>query len=98
MHTTLVYIHVVAKNVADFIEATRKNHEASIQESGNLRFDVLQLPEGPTQFVLYEAYTTAEAAAAHKLTPHYLAWKETVAPWMAKPRKGVSYRGLYPPA
>jgi len=96
MHTTLVYVQVIARYIADFVEATRRNHEASIRESGNARFDVLQSPDDPTQFVLYEAYLTLEAASKHKQTPHYLEWKETVAPWMAIPRKGVTYHGLYP--
>jgi quinol monooxygenase YgiN len=46
--------------------------------------------------ILYEAYDSLEAAAAHKQTPHYLKWKETVAPWMAKPREGIPYRALAP--
>lgn len=96
MHTTLVHVHVVERHVTDFIEATRKNHEASVREPGNMRFDVLQSPDDPARFLLYEAYESAEAAAAHKQTPHYLEWKETVAPWMATPRKGVSYHGLFP--
>ena len=96
MHVTLVYVHVITNHAAEFIEATRRNHAASVQEPGNLRFDVLQSEEDSAHFVLYEAYLTAEAAAAHKHTPHYQTWKETVAPWMASPRRGVSYRGLCP--
>lgn len=96
MHVTLVYVHVIANHEADFIEATRRNHAASIQEPGNLRFDVLQAEEDSARFVLYEAYLTAEAAAAHKQTSHYHTWKKTVAPWMASPRSGVSYEGLCP--
>lgn len=96
MHVTLVHVHVVADKVAAFIEATRRNHEASIAEPGNRRFDVLQSSADPTRFVLYEAYATAEDAAAHKETPHYLEWRETVAPFMAEPRSGVGYTGLYP--
>jgi autoinducer 2-degrading protein len=37
-----------------------------------------------------------EDAAAHKQTPHYAQWRETVADWMAEPRQGVPYTGLYP--
>jgi autoinducer 2-degrading protein len=96
MHITLVYVHVITSHESDFIEATRTNHAASIKEPGNLRFDVLQSAEDGARFVLYEAYVTAEAAAAHKQTPHYQIWKDTVAPWMASPRRGVSYQGLCP--
>ena len=64
MHVTLVHVQVKPEHVADFIEATRLNHEASIREPGNRRFDVLQVPHDPTRFVLYEAYVSAADAAA----------------------------------
>lgn len=96
MQVTLVHVHVKPERVADFIEATRKNHEASIQESGNRRFDVLQSADDPARFVLYEAYASADDAAAHKQTPHYLQWRDTVADWMAEPRHGIAYNGLFP--
>ena len=98
MHVTLVHVHVKARHIEDFIEATRANHEASVLESGNLRFDVLQDGNDPARFVLYEAYRSAADAAAHKETGHYLAWRERVADWMAEPRRGINYRGLLPAA
>lgn len=96
MHVTLVHVQVKPEHIDDFIAATQLNHEASILEPGNRRFDMLQSPENPEQFTLYEAYTTAEAAADHKSTVHYLAWRDTVADWMATPRQGVRYNGLFP--
>ncbi len=96
MHVTLVHVHVDPAHIDDFIAATKLNHEASIQEPGNRRFDVLQSPENSSQFILYEAYVSAEDAAAHKETAHYLAWRDTVAAWMAEPRQGVRYNGLFP--
>lgn len=96
MHVTLVYVHVVAEHVNDFIAATRANHQASVQEPGNRRFDVLQSADDPTRFVLYEAYASAQDAQAHKQTPHYLQWRDNVADWMASPRTGVAYQGLFP--
>ena len=98
MHVTLVHVHVTPENSEDFIAATRANHEASIREPGNLRFDVLQSPEDHNYFVLYEAYRSANDAAAHKETAHYRIWRETVADWMAEPRQGVPFTGLYPKA
>jgi autoinducer 2-degrading protein len=96
MHVTLVQVQVKSEHITDFIAATRLNHEASVQEKGNLRFDVLQLPDDPTRFILYEAYVTAADAAAHKNTAHYLRWRDTVTPWMATQRVGVQYKGLFP--
>lgn len=96
MHVTLVHVQVKPEHVADFIAATRANHEASVREPGNRRFDVLQSAEDPARFVLVEAYASADDAAAHKQTAHYLAWRDAVAGWMAAPRLGVSYRALFP--
>lgn len=96
MHVTLVHVQVKPAHREDFIAATRLNHQASTQEPGNRRFDVLQSPENPDHFILYEAYASAEAAAAHKQTAHYLAWRDTVADWMAEPRQGVRYDSLFP--
>ena len=45
MLVTLVHVHVNPEYIDDFIAASRANHEASIQEPGNLRFDVLQSPD-----------------------------------------------------
>lgn len=96
MHVTLVHVHVRPEAVTAFIAATRANHEASVQEAGNRRFDVLQAPDDPTRFLLYEAYASAEDAAAHKATAHYLAWRDAVAEMMAQPRRGEPWLGLYP--
>lgn len=96
MHVTLVEIHVKPDRIADFIAATAANHSASIQEPGNRRFDVLQDPDNSGHFILYEAYATAEDAARHKETAHYLTWREAVADWMAEPRQGIPFNGLYP--
>jgi autoinducer 2-degrading protein len=96
MHVTLVHVHVVPERVADFLAASRANHEEAILEPGNLRFDVLQSAEDPAYFILYEAYESAEASAAHKSTPHYQRWKEAVAPWMAEPRRGEVFAGHCP--
>ena len=96
MHVTLVHVHVSPEHIQDFIAATRANHEASVQEPGNLRFDVLQNPEDATRFILYEAYASAVDAAAHKETEHYLSWRNTVADWMAEPRQGIPMNGLWP--
>ena len=96
MRVTLVHVQVKKDHIDDFIQACRLNHEASIQEKGNRRFDILQSAEDPARFVLYEAYVSAAEAAAHKETAHYLTWRETVADWMAEPRQGIPYKGLFP--
>lgn len=96
MLVTLVQVHVKPEFITVFVEACRKNHEASTREPGNRRFDILQSNDNPSYFVLYEAYASREDVAAHKETPHYKAWRDTVAGWMAEPRHGEGFTGLYP--
>ena len=96
MHVTVVHVHVKEENIGAFIEATKNNHEASVEEPGNRRFDILQDANEASHFILYEAYASPEDAAAHKDTNHYKAWRETVANMMAKPREGIKFQGLFP--
>jgi autoinducer 2-degrading protein len=96
MLVTTVQVKVNADKIQDFITATIENHNHSIKEPGNMRFDILQSQNEPDCFTLYEAYATEAAAASHKETAHYLKWRETVASWMAQPRKGVAHKVLAP--
>lgn len=96
MIVTCVHVWVKAEHVEDFIAASQANHAGSVTEPGNLRFDVLQSTDDPTRFLLYEAYESEGAAKAHKETSHYLTWRETVADWMAQPRKGDPYQVIAP--
>jgi len=96
MHVTLVHIRVKPDHLDAFIDATRRNHEASTREPGNRRFDVIRSIDEPDRFVLYEAYVDEAAAAAHKQTDHYRAWREVAEPMIAEPRRGVRYDGLFP--
>ena len=91
-----VTVHVKPDHVDDFIQATIKNHEGSVQEPGNLRFDVHQSLDNPAQFLLYEVYRDAAAIDAHKETDHYQIWRDTVADWMAQPRGGVKHSVIRP--
>ena len=76
MQVTLVHVRVKPESVPAFIEATRLNHEASVQEPGNRRFDVLQDPADPSRFCLYEAYAseavTHSPSAAARNAPWFL--------------------------
>ena len=96
MIATFVHVYVKEEHIDSFIEATLENHRASVEEPGNLRFDVLQDELDPSKFVLYEAYESEEAAAAHKQTAHYKKWRDTVANWMAKPRQGIQHQIVAP--
>lgn len=96
MVVTVVNVVVKPENIDQFIEATIENHQNSIKEKGNLRFDFLQHRDDHSAFTLYEVYESDETAAAHKKTAHYLKWRETVETWMAKPRVGIAHNVLAP--
>ena len=93
----LVYVHVKEDSIDEFLHATIENAEASRQEPGVVRFDVIQQEDDPTRFLLIEIYRTEEDPARHKETSHYLKWRESVASWMAEPRQGVRYK-IHSPA
>ena len=96
MIVTTVHVWVKPDYIDDFIRASIENHQESTKEPGNLRFDILQDSGNPSKFVLYEAYDSEDSSAAHKSTPHYLKWRETVAEWMEKPREGIKYQIICP--
>ena len=96
MYIACVHVHVKEENREAFIAATLENAGQTIHEPGNLRFDVIQQADAPNRFVLYEVYRDEAGAKAHKETPHYAAWRDAVADWLAEPRQGVRYEGLYP--
>jgi quinol monooxygenase YgiN len=93
-----VFVHVKPEQVDAFKAATLDNATHSVQEPGIARFDVLQQADDPTRFTLIEAYTTADAPAAHKATAHYARWRDAVEPMMAEPRRSVKYTDVFFPA
>ncbi len=94
----VVHVHVRVRpdRVEDFLAATLVNARASLTEPGVLRFDVLQDQADPAHVVLTEVYRDEEASAAHKLTSHYAAWRDSVAEMMAVPRESDRYSALFP--
>jgi len=94
----IVHVHVVVKpeSVEAFKSASILNAQASLQEPGIFRFDLIQEETDPTRFVLVEIYRSAEAQLAHKETTHYAIWRDIVAPMMAEPRKSVKFTNIYP--
>jgi autoinducer 2-degrading protein len=94
----IVHVHVQVRpeSVQAFRAATIENARNSIQEPGIARFDVVQQTDDPTRFVLVEAYHDEAATKAHKETPHYAKWRDTVVPMMAETRTSVKFTNLFP--
>ncbi len=96
MIVTIVHVKLKPGRAQEFKRACLANHQASVKEEGNRRFDILQQDADEDSFVLYEAYDSKEAAAAHKESSHYRAWREAVADMMAVPRQGIAYTAIAP--
>ncbi|MEZ5277810.1 MAG: antibiotic biosynthesis monooxygenase [Opitutaceae bacterium] len=94
----VVHVHVQVKPecVEAFRTATIENARNSIQEPGIARFDVVQLTEDPTRFLLVEAYRDAGAQDRHRQTGHYQTWRTTVESMMATPRSATRYTSVFP--
>jgi quinol monooxygenase YgiN len=94
----IVHIHVQVKPecIEAFKAATLINARLSLLEPGVLRFDVAQQADDPAKFVFVEVYRDVAAQAAHKDTPHYPVWRDTVAPMMAEPRASVKFNSVFP--
>ena len=62
---------------ADARKLLAQNASASFQnESGCLRFDVVETQNEAAAFTLYEVYADEAAFAAHLKTPHFLAFDQ----------------------
>jgi len=96
MLIVFVDVHVKPESIQAFREATIENARESVKEPGVARFDVLQQEADPARFMLVEVYRDEDAPAAHKETPHYAKWRDTVAPMMAEPRRGIRFTNIYP--
>ena len=96
MYVVCIQVYVRPENRQDFIDATLENARQTVQEPGNLRFDVSQQLDDPDRFVLYEGNWDDSGMQAHKETAHYAKWRDSVAAWMAEPRKGVKHTSLFP--
>jgi len=86
----MLVVHVHARvrpgRAGEFLDATLANAQASLAEPGVLRFDVIQDQDDPD----------GDAAAAHKQTAHYAAWRDRVAEMMARPRESARFSAVFP--
>ena len=97
MLVVIVNVRVLPESVDAFKAATLENARASRLEPGIARFDVVIDKDDPTRFALIEVYRDEQAPVAHKNTPHYLIWRDTVASMMASPRTSQKFENLSPP-
>ncbi len=72
MFVVTVHFHIHPQFVEAFRVAVIRQAKNSIEREPDCKqFDVLQNPEDPGHFFLYEVYTDAEAFAVHRQTPYF---------------------------
>lgn len=86
MFLMICNLKITDDGIEAFKEASMANALASREEPGVISFDLAQMNDDPTRFVLVEVYRDEAGAEAHKTTAHYLKWREDVADLMAEPR------------
>jgi autoinducer 2-degrading protein len=95
MYIAEVHIRIKPDRVDDFMALIEANHRASIDEPGCLRFDVARSKTDPTEFRLWEVYVDEAAAAEHKTTRHYLAFRANVTELQAEDRFSELFEGVF---
>ena len=91
-----VHVRVRPEDLEAFLEETRRNAAASLEEPGVRRFDLLQDQGDAGHVVLTEVYVDQSAADAHKQTAHYARWRDAVAGMMAEPRASTRFAAVFP--
>ena len=98
MFVLFVTLQVKPERRQAFIEATMGDARgANNDEPGCLRFDVLQDTEDEHKFYYYEVYKDEAGRMAHRQTPHYIKWRDTVRDWYAAEITRVVASPVYPP-
>ncbi len=92
MHVLMVHARCLPEGVEAFRAATLENARHSRKEAGVVQFDLFQMAEDPTRFLILEIYRAPSDHAKHRETAHYLAWRATVDSLMAEPRRGEKWQ------
>ena len=96
MVAVVVYLHVKPDSLDQFVAETKTNARNSRQESGVVRFDLIQQTDDPSRFVLYEVYRDEKAIEAHRETTHYAKWRDAVPAFLVTERTRTIYQLIEP--
>ena len=92
-----VTIQVKPEHVTEFLEMARYDAEHSEKdETGCLRFDVIQDRDDPHQFYFYEVYKDEAALQSHRQTAHFKLYFEKTQPWLAAPPERRFGKNVFP--
>ncbi len=76
MDVMQVFLKVKPEHIDAFKAACLAIATSSRQEPGNLRFEVFQQADDPSQFSLLEQYESPQALAAHFQSEHFARWRD----------------------
>ena len=80
MHIVLVLVTVKPDMLEEFERALLHNARESVaRDPGCRRFDVCQQADDPTRWAMFEVYDAPAAHAAHRESPHFLAYNAVAA-------------------
>lgn len=97
MYCIFVTIQVKPGFAEQFKEASLGDAQGSVRDEPNcFRFDMHQNQSDPNRFHLYEVYADRDAHLAHRETPHYKKWRDTVQPWFEKEPERVEMSTIFP--
>ncbi|RQS62569.1 antibiotic biosynthesis monooxygenase [Burkholderia sp. Bp8963] len=72
------HVQTVEAELRGMVAATRA-------EPGNQRYDLFHESDGSPGFHVFEAYDDQAAFDAHLASPHFVAFREKAAEWLAQP-------------
>ena len=97
MYCIFVTIQVKPGFADRFKEASLGDGQGSVRDEPNcFRFDIHQNESDPNRFHLYEVYADRAAHLAHRETPHYKKWRDTVQQWFDGEPQRVEMTTIFP--
>jgi quinol monooxygenase YgiN len=85
-----VLVTVKPGYIQEFVVKTRVARDtARSLEAECLLYDLYQHERNPERFLLHEAYVFPNGETAHRVTPHYISWRDEVAQMMESPRRRI---------
>src|SRR5262245_4597724 len=95
MYALTVTAYVLENETETFLQKTLECALATRNESGNLRYDILQNEDNPVCFVIYEVYRSKDDFLFHRESPYAKKWKVETESIMAKPRERIRCHSIY---
>jgi quinol monooxygenase YgiN len=91
---TVTYVEVIPPAAARGLAALRHYGEASRQDAGNLRVELLRRVDRPSHFAILAAWRNEQAFEAHRAARAAAEFRDALQPLLASPNDERPHRGL----